>query len=90
MIKTVQIRIIAPDERSAELAIKALQQSVDTARVVLTTPRKGRKGDEYLTYGTLQIGNETSVEIVAPALAATGDTTRLAATGKTQRRRRTR
>jgi hypothetical protein len=87
VIKTVQIRIIAPDERTAQLAIAALQNSVGSARIALATPRQGRRGDEYLTYGTFQIDDETTVTIEAPA-AATGPTTRLAATGPTKRLRR--
>lgn len=87
MIKTVQIRIIAPDQRTAELAIAALQNSVGSARVALTTPRRGRKGSEYLTYGTLQVDDETTITIEAPAPAATGPTTRLAATGRTRKLR---
>jgi hypothetical protein len=87
VIKTVQIRIIAPDARTAELAIAALQNSVGSARVALTTPRKGRKGDEYLTYGTLQVDTQTTVTIEVPA-PATGATERLAATGPEKRLRR--
>lgn len=78
MIKTVQIRIIAPDQRTAELAIVALQNTVGSARVALTAPRKGRKGDEYLTYGTLQVDDETMITIEGPPpAAATGVTKRL-------------
>jgi hypothetical protein len=87
MIKTVQIRIIAPDEATAKLAIAALQNSVGSARIALAAPHKGRRGDEYLTYGTFQIDDETTLTIEAPA-AATGPTTRLAATGPTKRLRR--
>lgn len=87
MITTVQIRIIAPDERTAKLAIAALQTSVGSARIALTAPRRGRKGDEYLTYGTFQIDDDTTLTVEAPAPAATGPTQQLAATGKTRKLR---
>ena len=96
MIKTVQIRIIAPDERTAQLAVQALVNSVGSARVALTAPRLGKWSGEYLTYGTLQVDNETTVTvearwppatITAPA-PATGPTTRIATTGKTRKLRK--
>jgi len=79
VIKTVSIRIIAPDAATAELAIAALQNSVGSARVALSRPRLGRRGEEYLTYGTLQVDDQTTVTIEAlEAPAATGKTTKLA------------
>ena len=87
MIKTVQIRIIAPDSRTAQLAIAALQNSVGSARVALTTPRQGRKGDEWLTYGTFQVDDQTTLSIEGSARkprAVTVPTTKQKpATGKT-------
>lgn len=86
MIKTVQIRIIAPDEATAKLAIAALREHVGSARIALAAPHRGRKGSEYLTYGTLQVDDDTTLTIEAPA--ATGPTTRIAATGKTRKLRK--
>lgn len=78
MIRTVSIRVIAPDRRTAELACAALQSAVGSSRIALGAPRQGRKGDEYLSYGTFQIDDETTLTIEAPAPApATGPTTRL-------------
>jgi hypothetical protein len=69
MIKVIQLRLVAENEADALAAIEALRQSVGTARVALSSPYEGRKGD-WLSYGTLQ------VEDAAP-IAATGPTTRL-------------
>ncbi|HEU5103251.1 MAG TPA: hypothetical protein VFU22_29725, partial [Roseiflexaceae bacterium] len=75
----------------------ALQNSVGSARIALTTPRKGRKGDEYLTYGTFQIDDETTLTITGPDIArksraAAAPTAKVitpkAATGATKRLRR--
>lgn len=81
MIATVQIRIIAETREQADAAITALRRHIGTAHVSITAPRQGRKGDEYLAYGTFQceVPEETAT---APA---TGPTQRLAATGPTQR-----
>jgi hypothetical protein len=80
VIKVVQVRLVAETQADALAAIESLRESVGSARVALSSPHEGRKGG-WLAYGTLQ------VEIEPPA--ATGPADRLAATGKTTRRRTT-
>lgn len=74
MIATVQIRLVADNEADALSAIAALRDSVGTARVALSSPHEGRRG-QWLSYGTLQVEPLT--------VTASGPTQRLAATGKT-------
>lgn len=69
MIRVIQLRLVAETEIDCVNAIEALRSSIGSARVALSSPHEGRKGD-WLSYGVLQ------VEDAAPA-AATGPTTRL-------------
>jgi hypothetical protein len=76
MITTVSIRLIAESEAEARAAITELRGSVGSARIALSSPRKGRKGVEWLAYGTFQFEREEPPTVVAPAVA-TGPTIRL-------------
>lgn len=71
-VSTVQIRIIADSEAEAEAAIAALRDGLGSSRVAITSPRQGRKGSEWLAYGTLQIETPD-----AEPSAYTGKTRRL-------------
>jgi hypothetical protein len=86
-IATVQIRLLADSEAEARAAIEALRSAVGAARIALSSPREGRKGSQWLTYGTFQCETDEPPTISAPP-PATGPTTRLATTGKTRKLRK--
>jgi hypothetical protein len=76
MITTVQIRLIADTRDEALAAIAELRNYVGNARISLASPREGRKGRQWLAYGTFQFESGESPTVVALA-PATGPTTRL-------------
>lgn len=69
MLKVVQLRLVAETEADALSAIAALRESVGSARIALSGPQEGRRG-QWLAYGTLQVEAEVGA-------AVTGQTTRL-------------
>jgi hypothetical protein len=92
-ITTVQIRLIADSEAEARAAIEALRNAVGAARIAIHSPRTGKRDDQWLAYGTFQFDPDEPTTITVPAMsisatATTGPTTRLAATGKTQKLRK--
>jgi hypothetical protein len=76
MITAVSIRLIASSEAEAQAAITELRNYVGSARIALSKPERGRKGDQWLSYGMFQFDRDEPTTIVAPA-PATGKTRKL-------------
>jgi hypothetical protein len=51
----VQIRLVGDQETVKALVERMNAAQVPGVRVALGNPRKGRKGEEYLSYGTVAL-----------------------------------
>ncbi len=75
MKHTVQIRLVGTEE-AVRAAIVELEGNLGV-RCQIPPPRKGRKGDEWLAYGTL-VAPDTNIPTTSAAVQAyTGVTRRL-------------
>ncbi len=73
MIKVIQLRLVAETQGDALAAIEMLIFGVGSARIAISPPREGRKG-QWLSYGTVQVDELASQ--YASGRAVTGPTTR--------------
>lgn len=76
MIKVIQLRLTAESQADALAAIEMLVDGVGSARIALSAPREGRKG-QWLSYGSLQVQGAENGRYAQERAAATGPTTRL-------------
>jgi hypothetical protein len=74
MIRVIQLRLVAETEADALAAIEMLVDGVGSARIAISAPREGRKG-QWLSYGSVQVDELASQ--YATGRAVTGPTTRL-------------